>query len=53
MKRSNEIMKIAAVFLIAGLFFAACTLNEAGEYGTLVVVLPGGASHRTARAAGS
>jgi hypothetical protein len=52
MKRlNNGALKNTAVFFIAGLLFFSCALSGIEDYGTLVVMLPGGGSDAAARAA--
>ena len=45
MKKLNTIFGIAAVLLLAGALFLSCTLDS-GDYGTLIVKLPGSGSAR-------
>jgi hypothetical protein len=44
MKTMKGTLKNAAAFLVAGLLFFSCAFNGTEDYGTLVVMLPGGGS---------
>ncbi|MDR1410577.1 MAG: DUF5018 domain-containing protein [Spirochaetaceae bacterium] len=50
MKKTNSTIKNIAVFLAVGLLLFSCALSGTEDYGTLVVMLPGGMG-ATARAA--
>jgi hypothetical protein len=51
MKRLNDVIKATAAFLVAGALFFSCALGGTGDYGTLLVILPGGGADTAARAA--
>jgi len=47
MKTLNSIVKAIAALAIIGALFVTCSINNADEYGTLVIKLPGSNSART------
>jgi hypothetical protein len=50
MKKMNGTIKNTAAFLITGLLFFSCAFGGTEDYGTLLVMLPGGGSNTAARA---
>jgi len=46
MKTTSSIIKTIALFLFAGAVFFSCSLFDSGDYGTLLINLPGSGSSR-------